>query len=155
MMRAHLIAAMLALAPAAAAQTPMPDAPAVSPETEARARAVGQQLRCVVCQNQSIEESDAQLAADMRRLVREQLEAGVTEAEVIEGMRARYGDFVLLSPPVQANTLILWVGPFALIGGALLAYLLMGRRGRRQDAVAAPLSDAERARLTALRERAE
>ena len=71
---------------------------------EQRARDVGNALRCVVCQNQSIEESDASLAKDMRQIVRERLEQGETDAQVIEFMRTRYGDFVLLKPPVQRNT---------------------------------------------------
>ena len=81
-------------------------------EIEERARDVGKQLRCVVCQNQSIEESDAELAADMRFVVRERLVAGDSDEEVIALMRDRYGDYVLLKPPVQGNTFVLWGAPF-------------------------------------------
>jgi len=88
-------------------------------DVEARAKDVGRSLRCVVCQNQSIDESDAPLAADMRKLVRVRLKAGDSNAEVIDYMQERYGDYVLLKPPVQANTYILWFAPFLLLLGAL------------------------------------
>ena len=87
---------------------------------EQRARDIGAQLRCVVCQNQSIEESDAPLAQDMRRVVREELAAGKSDEAVIEHIRANYGDYVLLKPPVQSNTYVLWFFP------ALLVLLSLG-----------------------------
>ena len=93
---------------AASAQTP-------SPELEDRARVIGQSLRCVICQNQSINESEAPLAQDMRKLVRKQLEQGMSNDDIIGYMRGTYGDYVLLKPPVQSNTLILWFGPFLLL----------------------------------------
>ena len=80
---------------------------------EIQAREIGRALRCVVCQNQSIEDSDAILAADMRELVRARLAAGDSSQQVIDFMRARYGDYVLLKPPLQTNTYLLWLGPFA------------------------------------------
>jgi len=82
---------------------------------EAKTREIGQSLRCVVCQNQSINDSDAPLADDMRNLVRQKLKEGKSEAEIIAYMRDIYGDYVLLKPPVQNNTLILWLGPFLLL----------------------------------------
>ena len=88
-------------------------------EIETRAKEVGRSLRCVVCQNQSIDESDAPLAADMRKLVRTRLKEGDSNADVIEYMQERYGDYVLLKPPVQANTYILWFLPFILLLGVL------------------------------------
>ncbi len=88
-------------------------------EVETRAKEVGRSLRCVVCQNQSIDESDAPLAADMRKLVRTRLKQGDSNAEVIDYMQERYGDYVLLKPPVQANTYILWFLPFILLLGVL------------------------------------
>ena len=88
-------------------------------DVEARAKEVGRSLRCVVCQNQSIDESDAPLAADMRKLVRTRLKEGDSNAEVIEYMQERYGDYVLLKPPVQTNTYILWFLPFVLLLGGL------------------------------------
>jgi cytochrome c-type biogenesis protein CcmH len=121
-----------------------------SAEIETRARDVGMQLRCVVCQNQSIEESDAPLAADMRNMVRERLVAGDSEADVIALMRDRYGDYVLLLPPVQGNTIILWAGPVVLVGFFLLWWVISVRRNPLQGEVKA-LSDDEKAKLDALR----
>lgn len=121
-----------------------PKAPSQSElEIEARAKEVGHLLRCVVCQNQSIEESDASLAEDMRRLVRSRLRNGDTDAEVINFMRERYGDYVLLKPPVQRNTYILWFAPFglALIGG--IWFIIAARRKNIAETVA-PLSEDER-----------
>lgn len=90
---------------------------------EARAKEVGRSLRCVVCQNQTIDESDAPLAVDMRKLVRTRLKEGDSNAEVIDYMQERYGDYVLLKPPVQANTYILWFLPFLLLIGALAWFI--------------------------------
>jgi len=84
-------------------------------EVEERAKEVGRSLRCVVCQNQSIDESDAPLASDMRKLVRTRLKEGDSNAEIIDYMQERYGDYVLLKPPVQTNTYILWFAPFLLL----------------------------------------
>lgn len=93
-------------------------------EIEARAKEVGRSLRCVVCQNQSIDESDAPLAADMRKLVRLRLKEGDSNVEVINYMQERYGDYVLLKPPVQANTYILWFAPFLLLLSGLIWFFL-------------------------------
>lgn len=142
-----VVATLFAFAPSSAQHAADPDAQSI----EDRARAVGKQLRCVVCQNQSIEESDAELAADMRRRVRESLEGGSTEAEVIEQMRVRYGDYVLLKPPVQGNTLILWIGPFLLLLGGLVWWATLARRKTIVLAQGA-LTEAEHVRLSALRE---
>ena len=90
---------------------------------ESLARDIGRSLRCVVCQNQSIEDSDAPLASDMRKLVRRQLQDGKSKAEIIAYMRQTYGDYVLLKPPVQSNTYILWFGPFLILILALLWFL--------------------------------
>ena len=123
--------------------------PSSDPTIEERARALGETLRCVVCQNQSIEESDADLAKDMRALVRDQLANGKTDAEVTASMRDRYGDFVLLDPPVQSNTYVLWYGPLVFIGVAVV-WLFVARR--RRDIVAGEsLTAEEEARLSALR----
>lgn len=121
-----------------------------SPQVEAQARDVGRQLRCVVCQNQSIEESDAPLAADMRKMVRDRLVAGDSEADVIALMRDRYGDYVLLKPPVQGNTIILWAGPVALIGLLLLWWGISVRRDPERGQREA-LTEVETAKLDALR----
>jgi len=110
MIKQIILAMALLIASPAFAQT--------TPE-EIRAREIGSQLRCVVCQNQSIEESDAELAQDMRRVVREQIATGSSDAEVIGYIRDSYGDYVLLKPPVQANTLALWFLPALLLFSAL------------------------------------
>ena len=120
-------------------------------EAEMRAREVGQALRCVVCQNQSIDESDAPLAADMRRLVRKQIENGMSNDEIIEFMRAQYGDYVLLKPPVQGNTLVLWIAPAGLVLLAL-GWLAVSSR-RRIKADVPELSEAEKTRLKAALEK--
>ena len=118
---------------------------------EQRARDIGAQLRCVVCQNQSIEESDAQLAQDMRLLVREQLATGASDEAVIEYIRESYGDYVLLKPPVQSNTYVLWFFP------ALLVCLCLGWfvfRPKRVNApiAAAPLTETDEALLKKIME---
>ncbi len=121
------------------------------PVLEARARALGQQLRCLVCQNQSIDDSDAPLAADLRRIVREQLVAGKSEEEIKAYLVARYGDFILLEPPVKPATWGLWVGPFLLLGlGGVLAFIYLRRSRRGATTEDSELSEEERSRLAAL-----
>ncbi|MEP1230878.1 MAG: cytochrome c-type biogenesis protein [Litorimonas sp.] len=114
MMRGIFIILALMLAPLCWAQTPPNDALTFE-QIEVRARNVGRALRCVVCQNQSIDESDAPLAADMRKIVRARLASGETEAQVMDYMRQSYGDYVLLKPPIQANTAVLWGLPFLIL----------------------------------------
>lgn len=97
-------------------------------EIELRAREVGRSLRCVVCQNQPIEESDASLAQDMRKLVRARIRKGDSNEEVMAFMQDRYGDFVLLKPPMQANTYLLWFAPAVLLGVFLIWYVMRVRR---------------------------
>ena len=114
---------------------------------EARAEAIGSQLRCLVCQNESIEDSDAGLARDLRAKVREQVKAGRSDSEIVAWMVARYGSFVRLKPALTASTLLLYGTPFlALLVGAAAAFF--GRA--RQAAAPAPLSEGERAKLTEL-----
>ena len=131
------------------------------PEQEARAREVGKALRCVVCQNQSIDDSNAELARDMRVLVRERITAGDSDQEILDYMVSRYGDFVLLDPPFKTETLVLWIGPgvIALIGLVAVVGYYRRRKGEAGEAdaeaaetVQAPLSDAEKKRLAALME---
>ena len=127
-----------------------PDEMLADPALEARARALGHELRCLVCQNQSIDDSDADLARDLRRVVRDRLQAGDSDTQVMEYVTQRYGDFVLLKPPVKPSTWLLWFGPVAVLlgGGTLLAAYF---RGRGRDAVAAvDLEPAERERLRRL-----
>jgi cytochrome c-type biogenesis protein CcmH len=117
------------------------------PKQEARAEAVGGQLRCLVCQNESIEDSGADLARDLRAIVRQRIAAGDTDAQVMDWMVARYGVFVRLKPPFMASTVLLWATPFlGLIIGGFAAY--MGRR--RRVPPPAPLTDAEQIRLAEL-----
>ena len=129
----------------------LPDERLADPALEARARALSQELRCMVCQNQSIDDSNADLAHDLRVLVRERLSAGDSDAQVLAYLTSRYGDYVLLKPPIKPTTWLLWFGPplLLLAGGA--AMLLAWRR-RRSDAPAgsAPLSADEQARLARL-----
>lgn len=132
------------------------------PALEARAREVGKELRCVVCQNQSIDDSNAELAGDMRVLVRERIMAGDSNDAVMAYMVERYGDFVLLDPPFKASTYVLWVGPPVIAVLGLFWLVTIYRRNMAdaagaQDvkasgvqAAAAPLSDEERRRLDAL-----
>ncbi len=116
---------------------------------ELRAREVGRSLRCVVCQNQSIEDSDATLAEDMRRLVRSRIKSGDSNQEVLDFMQQRYGDFVLLKPPVQKNTVVLWWGPFVAIGlGLLWFFISLGRR--KKTAKPQTLTADERAKLDSI-----
>ena len=119
----------------------------VDPAQEARARALSEELRCLVCQNQSIEASNAQLAKDLRLLVRERITAGDSDDAIKTFLVERYGEFVLLKPRFSAQTAILWGAPFAVLAiGAVAAFRLMRRRGGR-PAVEAPLSEAEKTAL--------
>ena len=117
------------------------------PVLEARAEQVGSQLRCLVCQNESIEDSGADLARDLRAIVRQRVSAGDSDRQVVAWMVARYGDFVRLRPPLDAATLVLWGSPFlALFAGLGAAWMAR----RRPAAGPVPLSDVERARLAEL-----
>jgi cytochrome c-type biogenesis protein CcmH len=116
---------------------------------EARARSISEELRCLVCQNQSIDDSNAPLAHDLRVLVRQRLEQGDNDRQVIDFIVARYGDFVLLKPPFELNTLLLWcLPPAALIAGFIALFL--GARRRTIVPAPQPLSEAERQRLSRL-----
>jgi len=119
------------------------------PALEERAQAIGRELRCLVCQNQSIEDSNADLARDLRLIVRERLAAGASDAQVMRFVHDRYGDFVLLRPRLGAATALLWAAPVLVLSGGIAAILLARRRRPARDAAAA-LSEAERARLAAL-----
>ena len=150
MIKKLLLVLLLLAGPAFAATSP--DEMLKDPALEARARVLGKELRCLVCQNQSIDDSDAELAQDLRRLVRERLIAGDSDAEVRAFLTDRYGDFVLLKPPVRPITWLLWFGPLAvlLVGGLMILAFFRGRS--RPGAAAAPpeLDPAERARLERL-----
>jgi cytochrome c-type biogenesis protein CcmH len=119
------------------------------PALEARAREISQGLRCVVCQNESIDESNADLAADLRRLVRERLVAGDSDEQVVQYIVDRYGDFVLLRPPVKPATYPLWAAPVVILMIAALIVAMYLRR-RRSSTPQQPLTAAEQARLDEL-----
>lgn len=111
-----------------------------NPQQQARYEHLINELRCLVCQNQTIADSNADLALDLRNKVAEQITAGKTDAEIIEYLTARYGDFVLYRPPLQANTILLWSGPLLLlIVGALLLFFTLRRRARLDDEPENPL----------------
>jgi cytochrome c-type biogenesis protein CcmH len=117
------------------------------PALEALAQEIGRELRCMVCQNQSIEDSDADLARDLRRIVRERVVAGDDASAVMRFVHARYGDFVLLRPPFNPVTALLWAMPLIALGGGLAVIFL---RRRRALAEPVPLTEAERRRLAEL-----
>ncbi|HEY4192385.1 MAG TPA: cytochrome c-type biogenesis protein [Mesorhizobium sp.] len=118
-----------------------------NPALEARARTISESLRCLVCQNQSIDESDADLARDLRVLVRERITAGDSNAQVIDYVVSRYGEFVLLKPRLSARTLLLWGTPIILLLAGGLAMFIAGRRRRAETPA---LTSEEQARLDAI-----
>jgi len=146
---AVVIAVLAWAAPAWAVQ---PDEMLPDPALEARARNLSRELRCMVCQNQSIDDSDAPLARDLRILVRDRLKGGDSDRQVIDFLTVRYGDFVLLKPPVRPATYVLWFGPPAVLALGGVGALLYIRRRRRAATAPAPLSEAERQRLAQLLE---
>jgi cytochrome c-type biogenesis protein CcmH len=150
MRRFTLLVALLAmLASADAAKAVRPDEILKDSALEKRARQLSRELRCMVCQNQSIDDSDAPLAHDLRVLVRQRLKAGDTDREVIDFLVARYGEFVLLRPRFETHTLLLWgLPPAALAGGFAALYLLTRRR--RKPAAEPALTTDEQRRLSTL-----
>tara|TARA_A100000164_G_scaffold376398_1_gene413376 strand:- start:626 stop:1102 length:477 start_codon:yes stop_codon:yes gene_type:complete len=120
-----------------------------NPQLETRARSLSQNIRCLVCQNQSIDDSNASLAKDLRKIVREQLVSGASDDEIYNFLIERYGDFVLLRPPVKATTYILWYGPlFIFFAGLVLSALFLIRRKRILPEE--PLSHSEKQELSRL-----
>jgi cytochrome c-type biogenesis protein CcmH len=149
--------AVLALPLTSPVQAVEPGEMLKDPTLETRARHLSQELRCLVCQNQSIDDSSAELARDLRILVRERLAAGDSDAAVLAFVEARYGEFVLLRPRLAPHTLLLWLMPLLLLGGAAFALV---RRARQRSWVKGgeehqtqPLSPAERQRLDELLKR--
>lgn len=120
------------------------------PAREARAREISRGLRCLVCQNELIDELNADLARDLRKLVRERIAAGDSDAEVVGYVVSRYGDFVLLEPPFKPSTYALWLGPPMLLAIAVLTLVLFYRRRAASGAAGAPLSAADEDRLAQL-----
>ena len=148
-----MLAAGAAVAPAGPAGAVQPDEVLADPALEARARDISKGLRCLVCQNQSIDDSNAPLARDLRVLVRERLSTGDSDREVLDFVVRRYGDYVLLRPPFKAGTYVLWIGPLVifLLAAAGVALFLRGRRRAvlaGQDAQ--PLNEEEKRRLARL-----
>ena len=146
-----LVFACFALCTAALADSATEAAIAADPVTEKRLQALSEELRCLVCQNQNIADSNAELAQDLRREVRSMIKAGKTDKEIIDFMVARYGDFVLYRPPVQGNTLLLWGGPIALLLlGIFALQRYLKRRAARLAAEDKPLTATEAQRAEAL-----
>jgi cytochrome c-type biogenesis protein CcmH len=143
-----LLAAALVGALASPALAVRPDEIMQDPAQEKRARALSADLRCLVCQNQSIDDSDAPLARDLRVLVREKIAEGRSDREIMDFLVARYGEFVLLRPRLDAGTLLLWLGPFVVL--ALGAGGIWSALRRRRAAAVPALTEEERRRLAAL-----
>ena len=134
---------LLSLLLAGSASAVQPDEMLADPALEARARVISRDLRCLVCQNQSIDDSDADLARDLRLLLRQRLLAGDSDSAARQFLVDRYGDYVLLQPPVKPSTLLLWGGPVLLLLAAAAARVALRRRNRSWT----PLTEDERARL--------
>jgi cytochrome c-type biogenesis protein CcmH len=144
-----LLMTALMLAAASPSRAVNPDEMLADPALEARAREISQGLRCVVCQNESIDESNADLAGDLRRLVRERLVAGDSNDQVVQYIVDRYGDFVLLRPPLKPATYPLWAAPVVILAVAATIIVLYLRR-RRRGTPPPPLTAAEQSRLDEL-----
>ena len=148
-LRLACLALLLLAAPVAHAM--QPDEVMADTDKEQRARALSRELRCMVCQNQSIDDSDAPLARDLRLLVRERLAAGDSDNQVLDFLVARYGQFVLLKPRFERQTLLLWLlPPLLLLGGGLALWLQVRRRSQRGVETAPKLTAEEETRLAAL-----
>lgn len=122
---------------------------AENPQAEARLKALAVELRCLVCQNQTLADSNAPLAEDLRREVREMIAKNMSDKEIIDFLVTRYGDFVLYRPPLKTTTTLLWVGPFLLLIGGAIA-LVMALRMRQKKLADVALSEAERNRVAQL-----
>jgi len=146
-MKAAIACLLLALSAISAAREAVPEAD--DPALEKRVVRLTSELRCLVCQNQSLADSHADLAIDLKNQVRSQMRAGKSDAEIRDYMVARYGDFVLYDPPFKASTALLWAGPFVLLLVGLLG-LAVYMRGRRRGLADAQLAPADRARAEAL-----
>ncbi|GLH78987.1 cytochrome c-type biogenesis protein CcmH [Bradyrhizobium sp. SSBR45G] len=145
------VALALLLLSSPAAHAVQPDEIMSDPGKESRARDLSRELRCMVCQNQSIDDSDAPLARDLRLLVRERLAAGDSDNQVLDFLVARYGQFVLLKPRFERQTLLLWLlPPVLLLGGGLALWLQVRRRSQRGTEVTLKLTPEEEARIAAL-----
>ena len=147
---ALLLTFALSLSIAGAANAVQPDEVLPDPALEARARAISEGLRCLVCQNQSIDDLEAPLAKDLRLLVRERLKAGDSDQEIVDFIVARYGEFVLLKPRFESQTLLLWLATPAVFLAAILLVASAYRRRKSAQEQTAPLSVNEQQRLKQL-----
>ena len=145
-----LLVMLALLAPAARALAVQPDEMLPDPALETRARALSKELRCMVCQNQSIDDSDAPLARDLRILVREHLRAGETDQQVLDFLIARYGEFVLLRPRFSPHTVLLWLTPLGVLVIGALGIAMSARRQRNSEG---NLTASEEARLAEILQR--
>jgi cytochrome c-type biogenesis protein CcmH len=150
MRRLALVALLVALVAPAAALAVEPDEMLKDPALEARARQLSEGLRCLVCQNQSIDDSNAPLAHDLRLLVRERLTKGDSNSQVIDFIVSRYGEFVLLKPRFELQTLLLWVLPPAALLAGLVALLITARRRQTANLQAPTLTPTEKQRIATL-----
>lgn len=142
---AALAALWLAVAPALAQEAQLAD-----PRQEQRARDLSREIRCVVCQSQSVADSDADIAKEVRVIIREQMAAGKSDQEIRDYLVARYGDFVLFDPPFKASTYALWIGPFAILIFAAIGVAIFFRRRAREPARVRDLDPEERSRVARL-----
>ena len=131
-----ILALSLALFAAAAEAAPAPDTLA-DPAQEARARALQKELRCLVCQGESLDESNASLAVDLRHLIRARIKAGQSDKQIVDFLVSRYGDFILMEPPFEAGTYALWLTPFAvlMLGAGIAIWVVIRAKGRVVDGV--------------------
>lgn len=148
-----ILVAIVVVGPLTTAMAQYVDTPLANPALERRAQEIHKQIRCLVCQNQAISDSNATLARQLREIVRERVEAGDSDADVHAFLVARYGDWVLMRPPLKASTILLWVLPFVILASAIagLAVFVWRRRGRR--ATTPPLDELEEAQLASILDR--
>ncbi|MBV9347679.1 MAG: cytochrome c-type biogenesis protein CcmH [Pseudolabrys sp.] len=149
-MRSVILAVLIVLQTMTLAAAVQPDEVLKDPALETRARHLSRELRCMVCQNQSIDDSDAPLARDLRLLVRDRLTAGDSDQQVLDFLVARYGDFVLLRPPVRTSTFLLWTFPPAIFLAGAIALALTLRRRKQTGENFPDLTKAEQERLATL-----
>jgi cytochrome c-type biogenesis protein CcmH len=150
MHRLALLGMLFTLATATPSLAVQPDEMLKDPALEARARTLSSELRCLVCQNQSIDDSEAPLARDLRLLVRERLTQGDSDTQVLDFLVSRYGQFVLLRPRLELQTILLWGLPPAALLAGMIGLLITARRRQKTSTDAAPLSSEEQKRLSSL-----
>lgn len=148
-MKRALLIAVAAIGLTAAEPAPAPDRPLPDAAQEARARALFDDIRCVVCQHEAIADSPAGIAADMRGLVREEIAAGRTDQQIRDDLVSRYGDFVLFTPPLRSGTWLLWFGPLAVLLAAGTGLVFVSRRRRAETAPLSASEEADLARILA------